>query len=67
MWVLKREPGGLPEYVTLNAEYTTGNTMNAWSGDRTIALGFADERSAQDFQKKFHHWFDYRVSVVELK
>lgn len=67
MWVLKREPGGLPEYATLDKDFTIGNSLIAWSSDKDISLGFANERSAQDFMRRFHHYFDRATQVVELK
>lgn len=65
MFVIKREVGGMPEYLTLDKDYSLGSQV-AWSADSKIALSFADARSAKDFKSKFHREFDWRASVLEL-
>lgn len=67
MFVLQRQPGGLAEFMTLHPEYNVGNQLCAWCADPRFAFGFARREDAENFQKKFRHWFDHRASIAELK
>jgi hypothetical protein len=52
--------------MTFHPEYTVGNSLCTWVSDSTHAFGFARRVDAENFKKKFRHWFDHRVSVGEI-
>ena len=67
MIVLQRNPGGLPEYMSLAPDLNVGNTFVAWSPDTSQAFGFARREDAENFKKKFRHYFVGESTVTELK
>lgn len=66
MFVLKREPGGMVEYMTLNKDYVTGVAFGAWCPDAKVAFGFARQSDAEEFMAKFKHFCPNGVAVGEI-
>lgn len=66
MFVLKREVGGMVEYLTIKQDYAIGAGY-AFVNDSGLALGFARFEDADDYMRANRLSVDHRISVVQVK
>lgn len=63
-FVIRRDAGGMPTFLSLSAGKKVGKAMGAWVQDINEAIQFAREQDGQEFAEAFYVSLLQSIRVV---